>query len=539
MKFSLLIFFSFTFAMFSYGQFEESEAIDAIFEEWNKTDAPGCGLGIIKDGKMIYGRGYGMANLEYDIPNSNNSVFRIGSTSKQFTAACIVLLAEKGKLNLDDKLNTFFPEFPEYAKKISVRHLLNHTSGVRDYLTISYLKGYTDDEYYTDEDLMKWLVNQDDLNFEPGEEFLYSNSGYWLLGQIVEKVSGKNMADYAKGELFTPLGMNNTHFHNNHNEIVKNRASGYTPTGENSYQISMTTLDMIGDGGIFTSVNDIKKWEDSFYDTSVLSKNFWGMMTQQGVLNNGEVIEYASGLDISEYKGLKTISHGGAFVGFRAEILRFPEHKMSIAIFANRADANPTRMAYGVADILLEKHFDNSLESNPSIDENKKVKYIKLSSKKLEKFTGQFWNNADSYSRKIYVRNDTLRYFRNETNESALLPISKNEFRMQDVGNADVLVKFEGEENLTMIIDINQEETISFEEYESVQYTVKELSAFAGDYYSKELDVQYSLKMEEDFLVLYVDKQQVSPMESIMEDHFVNSNFGDFQFTRDANGKLI
>ncbi|MGB1033207.1 MAG: serine hydrolase domain-containing protein, partial [Flavobacteriales bacterium] len=235
MKFSLLIFFSFTFAMFSYGQFEESEAIDAIFEEWNKTDAPGCGLGIIKDGKMIYGRGYGMANLEYDIPNSNNSVFRIGSTSKQFTAACIVLLAEKGKLNLDDKLNTFFPEFPEYAKKISVRHLLNHTSGVRDYLTISYLKGYTDDEYYTDEDLMKWLVNQDDLNFEPGEEFLYSNSGYWLLGQIVEKVSEKNMADYAKDELFTPLGMNNTHFHNNHNEIVKNRASGYTPTGENSY----------------------------------------------------------------------------------------------------------------------------------------------------------------------------------------------------------------------------------------------------------------------------------------------------------------
>ena len=340
MKKYFLLLFVISSTVYSFGQIKESQSIDSIFTEWNKTDVPGCALGIIRDGKLIYAKGYGMANMEYDIPNSASSVFRIGSTSKQFTAASIVLLAEKDKLSLDDNLKSLFPDFPEYAEKITIRHLLNHTSGIRDYLQISYLKGLGDDDYYTDGDVMNWLTNQSDLNFNPGEEFLYSNSGYWLLGQIVKKVSGKNMADFAHEEIFGPLAMNNTHFHNDHTQIVKNRASGYVPSGNDGYKISMTTLDMIGDGGIFTTINDIKKWDDSYYNSNVLSKRFWDMMTQQGILNSGEVIDYASGLDIGEYKGLKTIRHGGAFVGFRAELLRFPEQRLSIAIFANRGDAS-------------------------------------------------------------------------------------------------------------------------------------------------------------------------------------------------------
>ena len=345
MKKHFLLLVLFSFSIISFGQLKESQAIDSIFAQFNKADVPGCALGIIKDGKLIYAKGYGMANMEYQIPNDANSVFRIGSTSKQFTAACIVLLAEKGKLKLDNKLDQYFPDFPKYANSISIRNLLNHTSGIRDYLTISYLKGLGDDDYYKDNDIMNWLVNQSDLNFKPGEEYLYSNSGYWLLGQIVEKVSGKNMADFAQKEIFEPLGMNDTHFHNDHTQIVKNRASGYVPNGKDNYKISMTTLDMIGDGGIFTTINDIKKWDDAYYSSNVLKKEFWNVMTQQGVLNNGEVISYASGLGIGKYKGLKTIRHGGAFVGFRADLLRFPEQRLSIAIFANRGDASPSRMA--------------------------------------------------------------------------------------------------------------------------------------------------------------------------------------------------
>lgn len=535
--FLLLILCSFT--MVSFGQIIESQAIaiDSIFTEWNRADVPGCTLGIIKDGKLIYAKGYGMANMEYDIPNAANTVFRIGSTSKQFTAACIVLLAEKGKLNLDNKLDQYFPYFPKYATNISIRNLLNHTSGIRDYLTISYLKGLSDDDYYKDSDIMKWLINQSDLNFKPGKEFLYSNSGYWLLGQIVKEVSGKNMADFAQEELFKPLGMSNTHFHNDHTQIVKNRASGYVPNDNDSYKISMTTLDMIGDGGIFTTIVDIKKWDDAYYRSSVLSKEFWNIMTQQGILNNGEVIDYASGLMIDEYKGLKTIRHGGAFVGFRAELLRFPEQRLSIAIFANRGDANPSRKANQVADIMLKESFIETKTADQNSNDIKKKPYIKLSAIELEEFSSNYWNDAGSYARKIYVKNDTLRYYRNENSESDLIPIGKNEFKMI-TPNADVLVKFNNLKNKSMTVTVNGGKQIISNEYQPVVYKKEGLASFEGNYYSNELDVNYSLKLEGDTLILYVNDSKKSPLECIMENLFSNEGYGMFHFNNDKEGKI-
>lgn len=539
MKRQILLLILISISVCSFGQIEESRAIDSIFSEWNKADVPGCALGIIKDGALIYSKGYGLANMEYDIPNSASAVFRIGSTSKQFTAACIVLLAEQGKVSLDNNLKSLFPDFPLYAEKITIRHLLNHTSGIRDYLMISYLKGLSDDDYYEDDDVMNWLTNQSDLNFNPGEEFLYSNSGYWLLGQIVKKVSGKNMADFAQEEIFRPLAMNNTHFHNDHTRIVKNRASGYMPSSNDSYKISMTTLDMIGDGGIFTTINDIKKWDDSYYNSNVLSKRFWDMMTEQGILNSGEVIDYASGLDIGEYKGLKTIRHGGAFVGFRAELLRFPEQRLSIAIFANRGDARPSRMANQVADLLLKENFTNVGVENQDQKDVKKDEYVHLKINELENFSGNYWNNTSSLARKVYVKNDTLRYFRSETNESKLVPISKNEFKMINV-QANVLVKFEvnelGEKTMSFIAN-GGKPSISIE-YMPKVYTKDELLKLSGRYYSSELDVYYSLKLEGDLLMLYINDSKKSSLSPIMKNLFSNDDYGIFQFNNDDEGRL-
>lgn len=527
-------------SMYTFGQVgnKDKAAIDQIFAQWNKPDVPGCGLGIIKDGKLIYARGYGMANLEYDLPNTSTSVFRIGSTSKQFTAACIVLLAKQGKLKLSDNLAQFFPAFPAYAKKITVQHLLNHTSGIRDYLLLASLKGLENDSYYTDEDLMQWLVNQKELNFAPGDDYLYSNSGYWLLGKIVGKAAGMNMAEFAKKEIFEPLGMKHTHFHNNHQQIVKKRASGYMPIRKGGYRISMTTLDMIGDGGIFTTIEDIKKWDDAFYKHKVFDQKFWRMMTKQGVLNSGRVLDYASGLMIDEYKGLKTVSHGGAFVGFRAELLRFPEQRFSVAIFTNRGDANPTGMAYQVADILLKDQLEKQNRQAQGNESTAKHTPIKLSKKALEKFAGYYWNDARSYSRKIYLRNDTLRYFRSATSESSLVPIGKNQFKMLVRG--DVVVKFKQQKSgkYEMIFVVNGSTIATSSQYTPTNYSKEEIKKFAGNYYSNELDIYYQLKYHNESLQLLINGKEQTSIKPVMKNFFSNPRFGSLQFQTTSNGTI-
>ncbi|KGK00079.1 serine hydrolase domain-containing protein [Thalassotalea sp. ND16A] len=535
-KLSLLI-LSTLLTFTAYAEIAETAAIDKVFSQWDHPGSPGASVGVIKDGELIFSGGYGMANLEYDIPNSSKSVFRIGSTSKQFTAASIILLVEKGKISLSDTLNQFFPDFPDYAKTITISHLLNHTSGIRDYLTLADLSGKRSDDYYTDDDIMHWLINQQQTNFNPGDEFLYSNSGYWLLGQIVEHVSGINMAEFAQREIFEPLAMNHTHFHNDHNQIVKNRASGYVPSGENQYEISMTTLDMIGDGGIFTSVEDIKKWDDAYYNNKVFSKKFWSMMTKRGQLNSGEVIDYASGLFLGEYKGLKMISHGGSFVGFRANLIRFPEQKFSVVVFANRGDANPTRMAFQVADIFLK----NDYEENNSADKAKEsvAVEIELNPAELENVLVLYWNDERSDSRKIYIKDNKLIFSLNENREFNLTAIGNNKFVATGVPFEMNVAFYSDEQSRNiMAVTINGDTPVLSVGYKPASYKRQELNKFEGSYFNNELNVSYVLKVEHEELKLFVNNRSYSPLTTVMNDLFVNNQVGAFKFERDSTGRI-
>lgn len=530
MKHTIVLLTFCLYSIFSMAQSKENQAIDSIFSEWAKPNTPGGALGIIKDGKFIYAKGYGLANMEYDIPNSPSSVFRIASTSKQFTAACIVLLAEEGKLNLDTTLDTYFPDFPEYATKITIRHLLNHTSGIRDYLQLAYLKGVGDDDFYSDSDLMEWLVSQTELNFSPGDEHLYSNSGFWLLGQIVNEVAGMNMADFAQTNLFEPLGMNNTHFHNDHRQIVKNRASGYIPNGKDSHEISMTTLEMIGDGGIFTTIEDVKKWDDAFYNETVLSKSFWSMMTKQGVLNNGDVIDYASGLMISEYKGLKTIRHGGAFVGFGAELVRFPEQRLSIAIFANRGDANPSAMANEVADVMLKGKFitkDTKKEENPK-NEVPKVEF------KLSQLEGEY-EVEPGMAVSISIKNNSLNVLQ-RWNKSTydIVKVSGNTFQEPEDKNLKfTFTNLEDGLSQTLNVLVGGRE-IKAPRKKLVDTSKVKLEDFIGTYFSKEMDVTYIFKLVDGNLKASIANKAVIAECTIYEiDKFV-TQLGLVRFQRTA-----
>lgn len=524
----------------------QQESVDNIFANWDKKDAPGAGVGIFKGGEIIYARGYGMANLEYDIPIDADSVFRIGSTSKQFTAACIILLAEQGKLKLTDTLHSFFPAFPDYAKDITVRQLLNHTSGVRDYLSLAYLKGMHNEDYYEDKDVMQWLINQTELNFVPGEEYTYSNSGYWLLGQIVKKAAGMDMAEYAEKHIFKPLGMHNTHFHNNHKAIVKNRASGYRPKRGDStdnaneeskedqnYEISMTTLNMIGDGGIFTTINDIKIWDDAYYDSEILSKNFWKEMTTETVLNNGKQIRYAAGLGMGVYKGLDTVSHAGAFVGFRAELVRFPEQKFTVAVFANRSDANPTSMAFQVADVYLKDDFKEATknESEDESDANEKSNNHDTNAP-LEYLIGDY-ELEPGIKITVSIKEGTLHAYQLwNDKEYDFEPIegSINSYKIVD-DDAFVFAFNDLKENKAQVINLTQNGSHSdWKRVEKVDTSDIVLGDFVGDYYSKELDVVYQIQLDDETLTVSVGNNDPVPLKvSAIDQLMFNGIVSDFE----------
>jgi CubicO group peptidase (beta-lactamase class C family) len=314
-------------------------------------------VGVIVDGELVHARGYGMANLEHGIPITAKTVFRIGSTSKQFSALCMLLLENDGKVSLDDDIHEYFPEFQDYGAPVTIRQLIHHTSGVRDYLTLMSLSGKRGDDFYTDDEVVDMLARQRELNFPPGEQHLYSNSGYFLLSQIVSRTTGMSMREYGEREIFEPLGMQDTHFHDDHEHVVPFRASGYSPNGEGSFRINMTTLPMVGDGGIFTTVEDLLLWDRNFYDNN-LGEDLTQRQLTTGVLNDGSVLDYAFGLNDSEYRGLRVIRHGGSFVGFRAEMIRFPEQRLSVICLANLSSTSPSRLANQVADIYLEDELE-------------------------------------------------------------------------------------------------------------------------------------------------------------------------------------
>lgn len=245
----------------------QSNKIDALFAQWNKPDSPGCALAVIKDGQVLYKRGYGIANLDHDIPISSKTVFNVASMSKHFTAIGVALLARQGKLSLDDDIRKYLPEMPQYSTPITIRHLIYHTSGIREYSHLMQLAG-TRFQDAPVEEIYQIIARQKELNFKPGEEYLYSNSGYLLLARIVQRVSGKSLREFAGENIFKPLGMSSTRFHDDHSEVIRNRATGYSSRRVGGFAVESTTSDSVGDGGLFTTIDDLILWDRIFIRTA-------------------------------------------------------------------------------------------------------------------------------------------------------------------------------------------------------------------------------------------------------------------------------
>src|SRR5690606_17154623 len=302
-----------------------SARVDSLFAEWDRPGSPGCALGVVRDGRLDYARGYGYANLDHDVPITPSTVFYIASVSKQFTAASIVLLAQQGRLSPDDDVRAYIPELPDYGATITIRHLIHHTSGLRDYLTLMLLAGMRLEDVHTDAEVLDLVTRQAALNFTPGERYLYSNTGYLLMAEIVRRVSGKSLREFADEHIFRPLGMANTHFHDDRTMVVRNRALAYARNEDGSFRLDVwSNFDKVGSGGLLASVEDLALWDLNAEHQKVGGAALREQMLGRGVLNDGDTLDYAFGLIIGEYRGLRTVGHSGGSMGFRAHHLRFP-----------------------------------------------------------------------------------------------------------------------------------------------------------------------------------------------------------------------
>ena len=264
---------------------ESAKKVDAFLSQWDKNDMPGCSVGAVKDGRLVYKRAFGMANLDYDVPNTTSTLFNLASVSKPFTAMSIALLAQQGKLSLDDDIRKYVPEIPKYDETITIRHLIHHSSGIREYQALVLLGGLGTDNAYSDKAILNMLARQKNVSFKPGAKYQYSNSNYHLLGIIVSRVSGKSLRLFAEENIFKPLGMKNTLFFDNRNEVVKNRAAGYQ-VGQDKSISARSSLDVLaGASGVLSSVEDLYLWTQNYYEPKIGNKELIQLLTTPRTLN--------------------------------------------------------------------------------------------------------------------------------------------------------------------------------------------------------------------------------------------------------------
>ncbi len=483
----------------------QTKKIDELFEKYNVNTSPGYALGIVNNGKLVYSKGYGMSNLDHDIPITENSAFYIGSMSKQFTTAALLILEAQGKIDLNKPVHQYLPEFPKYHTEITINNLIHHTSGIRETNSLQLFQGIDDkfEEVFNTNDLFNLVIAQKDLNFAPGDEFRYSSGGYAVLAKIVEKISGLSFRKFLEKYIFKPLGMKNTIVYDNHNEIVKNRVVSYWPIEKGNYERRSQVFDAYGDGGIITTIKDLVNWDNAFYDDLLGVENFANKMYQKGKLNNGEEIEYARALQVREYKGHQMITHNGGMLGFRVDMVRFPTLNTSFILLGNSAYLNPTGDILKIADIYLETYLKTEKKTPNDLPEEKE---FKIKNDILKKYSGYYWTDDVNYYRRFSVLNDSLFIDSgNIENRQYLKPISINEFSIQGFYLQNKLIFRPDQMGKELLATFGSSKR-SFRKFDpKALENINELISYIGTYYSQELTSTYNIFVSSEKLFLKIN----------------------------------
>lgn len=508
--------------------------IDSLLNNYDANE-PGISIGVLKNDKLVIEKQFGIANMEHQIPITSETSFHMASVSKQFTAFAILQLDDKGKLSLDDDIRKYIPEMNNFENKITIRNLLNHTSGLKDQWNLLRLSGWRLNDFIDNNQVLNILYDQTSLNFQPNEKFMYSNSGYTLLAEIVSRVSNMSFSDYTQKYIFKPLEMFNTQFVDKEGQIIKNKSYSYYKE-DSAFIEDVFNNTSIGATNLSTTIKDLSKWVINFNTKTVGNNDIFEKMNTQEKLNNSNSYGYANGQFINEYKGLTRIEHSGQDASYQAYIGRFPDLQISLFFTNNNSGIDGGKLVRQLTDICLNKYFQLQKNNPNSKNLLTKKKPIIKKTRALQSFEGYYWNDKDRYSRQIKVRNDTLQYIRSINDKTALIPVGKNEFEM----GLDEYVSVSFESN-QMIVTLNDGYQIILDKYIPANHNLSSLNEFEGKYYSQELNTYYTILIKDNNLIANHTRLGDFKLEAIENDFFIG-NKGSFQkivFLRNKLNKII
>src|SRR6202050_1688422 len=495
--------------------------VDQIFSVYDKPGSPGCSLGVIRDGDFAYRKAYGSANLELGVPLLPRSVFYMGAVSKQFTAASVVLAAEQGLLSLDDDVRKYLPELPDYGHVITLRQMLHQTSGFRDLFSLIALSGRDVSDFNSPDEILKLVVRQRELNNIPGDEWIYSNTNYFLLGVVVKRATKKSLAEFAIQNIFQPLGMLHTRFYDDHTVVVPGRVAAYDSGAHDTFLVDWsTTYDIVGGGGLMSAVDDLLLWDRNFYTNRLGKRTLAKELQTPGFLNNGNRISYAMGLDLGNYRGLPIVEHDGALFGYRTALLRFPQQQFSVICLCNVASAVPENLARKVADLYLADKLQAGASAlDPSGD-------------------GNFPDPATFAGKYLDPRTHVMYSFTSSDGHlmawgGALMRSSAEKFYDLESN----VITFERSNGVMKAkLDIQGETYFSGIRADDLRVGNPALAAYEGQFRSAELDATYSVSLEQGTLTLRNHDNPPEQLIPIAPDEFDTSSLGTVVFHREPAG---
>ncbi len=518
--------------------------IDRIFAKWDRPDSPGCALAVIEDGRIVHERGYGMADLDHGIPITASTVFHAASLSKQFTAMAIMLLIGRGKVSLDDDVRRYISELPDFGVRMTIRHLLQHTSGLRDQWVLASLSGWRlSDDVVTQEDVSTLVSRMKALNFAPGTDFAYCNTGFTLAGEIVRRVSGMSLPQFVRDKIFKPLHMDASVIRERHGLIVRNHAYGYRVGSDGTFEVRMPNYDVVGPTNLLTTVQDLARWDANFDDATVGGSAALAQMQTEGVLSTGRLIGYGLGLFLGTYSGWKIVEHDGRDAGYRSHLIRFPELRLSLVSLCNIALEGrelPGRLLRRVADLFLAARLRPPRQRRPQ---------AAAAAPHLEAAAvsaGPYWSREAAIGLRIRGEAEALRLEFGDDN-GLMTPLGGEYFRWSgSLGLGDVEIEVappaEGKPRKIMLKP-EYGGAMVFEAVPAVGVPAGALNEFEGRYYSDELDTAYRVVLEGPALVIKRNKFVPTTLFAASPDEFAIAEMGVLKngrlvFSRDAQDRI-